>query len=167
MNIVLIGMPGCGKTTFGSELSKKLNFKFIDMDKYIEEKTGNTITELFENGEEYFRTIEKSCAIELSKLSGYVISTGGGIVKIKENMECLKSSGFVIFINRPLEYIVEDVDVKTRPLLSNGIDKIYNLYEERFELYKKYCDIEIKNEKNFEKCLDEMEKYCKKIKTIY
>ena len=56
-SITLIGLPGCGKTTVGNLLSDKLNYKFIDMDYYIEENEGKTIVELFKNGEDYFRNI--------------------------------------------------------------------------------------------------------------
>ena len=80
-SITLIGMPGCGKTTIGKLLSKKLNYQFIDIDSYIEEKQGKTIDEIFKNGEEYFRNIETEACRELGEIKNSIISSGGGVVK--------------------------------------------------------------------------------------
>lgn len=77
-NIILIGMPGCGKTTIGSILAKQLKIEFIDMDEYIQNTTSKTVGELFETGEEYFRDIETKACIELAKKKNILISTGGG-----------------------------------------------------------------------------------------
>ncbi len=88
--IVIIGMPGSGKTTIGKILSKELNLKFYDMDEYIQETRSKTIMELFENGEDYFRDIETEACRELADKSNVLISTGGGVVKRKENIYILK-----------------------------------------------------------------------------
>ena len=91
-NIVLIGMPGCGKTTLGKILNKELSMEFYDMDNYIERKTDKKISELFEKGENYFRDIESLACEELSKNKNVIISTGGGVIKRKENIDFLKES---------------------------------------------------------------------------
>lgn len=138
--VVIIGMPGSGKTTIGKILGRELDLKFYDMDEYIQERTSKSILELFENGEDYFRNIETDMCRELSKEKNVLISTGGGVVKKKENIDVLKKDALIIFLDRPVEKILEDVDVSKRPLLKDGKERIINLYNERYELYKKYSD---------------------------
>lgn len=145
-NIVIIGMPGSGKTTIGSLVAKKLGMNFIDMDEMIVKKENKTIAEMFAISEEYFRNSETNLAKELSKENSLVISTGGGIVKRKENIDCFKGNSVVVFLNRQPENIISDIDIKTRPLLREGIDNVYKLYNERLHLYKEYCDVEIIND---------------------
>jgi len=145
-NIVIIGMPGSGKTIVGSLVAEKLDKEFIDMDKNLEIREKMTITEMFAINEEYFRNAETDYAMELCNKDSLVISTGGGIVKKKENIDYLKHNSIIVFLNRPVENIISDIDINSRPLLKESIDNIYELYKERIELYKKYCDIEILNE---------------------
>jgi len=149
-NIVLIGMPGCGKTTIGKILSKKLGYKFIDVDEYIEENSGKSISQLFELGEDYFRTLEMEAVNKLSSEKATVISTGGGVIKNYSNMKELKENGLVIFIDRDIENIAEDVKVSKRPLLKDGVNKLYEIFNERYELYKKYCDYHVINSSSIE-----------------
>lgn len=144
-NIVLIGMPGSGKSTIGLMLSRKLEMKFIDMDEHIEKREQKSIMELFAVSEECFREAETRCAKDLSKMDNRIISAGGGIIKRKENIDFLKKSSTIVFINRSVEDIVSDIDMSTRPLLKDGIKKVYDLYDERIDLYKLYCDIEVVN----------------------
>lgn len=145
-NIVIIGMPGCGKTTVGKILSKQLNLEFYDVDEYIQKTRSKTIAELFENGEDYFRDIETQACRELVQKSNVLISTGGGVVKKRENIDILKKNSTIIFLDRPVEKILEDVDVSKRPLLKDGKEKILNLYEERYELYREAADKIIVND---------------------
>ena len=149
-NIVLIGMPGCGKTTLGKILNKELSMEFYDMDNYIEIKTDKKISELFEKGENYFRDIESLACEELSKNKNVIISTGGGVIKRKENIDFLKENGIVIFIDRSVDDIIGDVDISKRPLLKEGKEKVLKLYEERYLLYKNYADEIVVNNKNIE-----------------
>ena len=144
-NIVLIGMPGCGKTTVGKVLAKKLGYKFCDMDSYIQEISKKTIKELFEHGEENFRDWETKACEELSKCNKTIIASGGGVVKREKNIEILKKNCTILFIDRPVERIINDVDINSRPLLKDGKERLYNLYDERYELYKKAADIQILN----------------------
>ncbi len=155
-NIVLIGMPGSGKTTIGKEVAKRLQIPFIDMDEMIEKKEGKVISEIFDYGEEHFRNLETNCAKELSNRKLCVISTGGGIVKRKENIELLKINSIIVFINRSPEKIVSDVDIQKRPLLKNGIENVYKIYNERIDLYKKYCDLEILNDDTIESAVNKI-----------
>ena len=149
-HIVLIGMPGCGKTTLGKILNKELSMEFYDMDNYIERKTDKKISELFEKGENYFRDIESLACEELSKNKNVIISTGGGVIKRKENIDFLKENGIVIFIDRSVDDIIGDVDISKRPLLKEGKEKVLKLYEERYLLYKNYADEIVVNNKNIE-----------------
>lgn len=144
-NIVIIGMPGSGKTTFSKMLAEKLNMNFVDADEFIEQSENKTIKEFFAVSEECFRDAETRCSESLSKLSSHVIATGGGVVKREINIDFFKKSSVIVFINRPVEQIVQDIDSDSRPLLVGHKERIFNLYAERIDLYKKYCDIEIDN----------------------
>ena len=103
-NIVLIGMPACGKSTIGYWLSKKIGYPLLDTDKYLEEKENRIISDIFSNeGEEYFRNLETKYLKELSEKEGLIISTGGGAVKKKENIDILKKNGIVmIFLKKTI-----------------------------------------------------------------
>ena len=151
--ILLIGMPGCGKTTLGKMLAETINFPFIDMDYFIEENQGKTINQLFKKGESYFRQIEsESCEI-LCKKSNVVIASGGGVIKNKNNIDCF-SDFLIVFINRPLELILDDIETSGRPLLKDGKEKLTELYRQRIDLYEAYNDVEIVNDGTVEQVLE-------------
>ncbi len=146
MNIVLIGMPGCGKTTLSLELRKMLGYKAIDSDRYIKKTSGMTVDELFEIGEDFFRIEETKALVDImNKYDRTVVATGGGVVERACNKEVLKKNGFVIFINRDLNEIRKVLTSKNRPLLRNNKDKVLNLlYERRIDKYRDFCDLEVK-----------------------
>lgn len=146
-NIVLIGLTGCGKSTVGKILAKNINYDFVDMDDFIVESTGKTIPELFEVSEEYFRECETKACRSLSNKQKTVIASGGGVVKNKENMNLFKDNSIIIFLDRPVDNIVGDIEIKNRPLLANGSDVVYKLYNERYDLYKNQCHYRIENNK--------------------
>jgi len=151
-------MPGSGKTIIGEMLAEKLKFEFYDCDAEIEKYSNKIITEIFEeDGEEKFRQIETDVIKELSKKDESVISLGGGAILKKENIERIKPNAKIIFINRPLENIVNDIEVEKRPLLRNGKERVYELYNSRIELYKKYSDIEIMNDVKIEEVIQEIQ----------
>ena len=145
-NIVLIGMMGCGKTTISKLLGKKLNKLVIDTDEYIVNKYHQTIDEMFVIGEDYFRENETNVCKEIVKLNGYIISTGGGVIKRKENRDVLKQAGTVFYIDRPVDNIVTDVETAHRPLLKDGPEKLYQLFDERHQLYLDSCHYHVKND---------------------
>ena len=159
--VVLIGMPGCGKSTIGKLVSKELNLNFFDMDKYIEDMTCKTIPELFEKGEDYFREFETLACKELSEKSSILISSGGGVIKRKENIEILKKESYIIFIDRPLEELLNDIDISKRPLLKEGREKLINLYEERYELYKSSAHEIVENDKGLRDTIDTIKEIVK------
>jgi shikimate kinase len=138
-NIVLIGMPGCGKSEIGAGLAKRLGMEFVDADAYIEEHWGR-IPELFKLGEAHFRDIESRAVAAVSLKRNCVIATGGGVVLREQNMQALKRNGIVVFIDRPLSRLLDVVDTSYRPLLAEGSHKLAELYEQRLPLYRKYAD---------------------------
>jgi shikimate kinase len=154
--IVIIGMPGSGKTTLGKMLAEELNIKFFDMDEYIVEKTGKTTIQLFENGEEFFRDIESETCKELAEYSNVLISTGGGVIKRKANIDTLNKEGLIIFIDRPVDNILGDVDVSFRPLLKDGKEKLLKLYDERYALYNEYAEEIVKNDSDIRVVIDKL-----------
>ncbi len=146
---------GCGKTTIGKALSERLNLEFIDCDDYLENRFNTTIGECFDISEDYFRGLETQCLKEINLTKGRVISTGGGVVLHKRNIELLDND-LIIFINRPLENILNDVDCQKRPLIKNNKEGLKNIYNERINLYKEYCDIEVLNDKTLEDIIVEI-----------
>ena len=139
-NIVLIGMPGCGKSTLGKIFAERSGKKFVDLDQMIEEKAGMPIPAIFEKyGEQHFRDLESAVAVEAGKEKGQVIATGGGIILRPENMKALSQNGRVIFIQRPLEELATD----GRPL-SKDLESLKKMYGIRLPLYNKYSQLTIK-----------------------
>lgn len=144
-NIVLIGMPGCGKSTLGKQLAQKLQRSFFDADDVVVKREQRSIKEMFAESEAVFRKAETATIKYLANLDGVIIATGGGVVLRQENIKMLKQNGVVIFIDRQVENIVTNIDNTARPLLANDKMRIYALYEQRINLYRKYADIIIDN----------------------
>ena len=137
-NIVLIGMPGCGKTTVGRLLAEKLGRRFLDADEAFTEKFGVSPGDCIRDaGESAFRERETALLRELGKESGLVLATGGGCVTREENRALLRQNGKVIW----LEQSPEKLAVAGRPLSQReGVEK---LYRERFALYRHFADIRL------------------------
>lgn len=147
-SILLLGMMGAGKTTIGELLSTKLNFRFIDMDKTIEKKTGMTINEIFEKkGEKYFRILEKEQLAECLKNNNTVIAAGGGIVELEGNIDMLNKSNIIkIYLKTSPEELYKRLKNCTddRPLLKKENDagaKIKELCNRRNSLYESVSGI--------------------------
>ena len=134
-NIVLIGMPGCGKSKVGMALSELTGREFVDCDAVITERIGMTIPEFFEKyGEEAFRREETAALSDICQRSALVISTGGGCITREENYPLLKQNSVVLWLRRDLELLSR----KGRPL-SQGTD-LNLMYKVRAPLYEKFCD---------------------------
>ena len=143
MNLVLIGMPGSGKSTVGKILSRMLCMPLVDTDALVEQTAGKTIPELFaQEGEAAFRDLETDAARRAAAMTGVVIATGGGMVLREENMRLLSATGVVFFRDRPLADIARE-DHSGRPLIGSDRDRLQKLYTERIELYRKYAQYTI------------------------
>lgn len=143
-NIVLIGMPGCGKTSLSKILSDKLLKKFIDTDREIQKYFQETISKIFEiHGEEKFRETEIEIIKKYGKENNLILSTGGGAVINKENYYSLKQNSRIYWIKRNLNKL----DTKNRPL-SKNLNEIKKIYQSRKLMYKNFSDkIILNNEK--------------------
>jgi len=154
-NIVLIGLPGCGKTTLGRLTALALGCEFFDMDEYIEIQAGMTVAEIFaRRGESGFRDLETRAAAYAAGLAA-VVAAGGGVVLREINMRAL-SGGLVIFIDRPPEKIMNDINISPRPLLSGGAQRLYDLDRERRPLYERYAHAVLRNDNGPDGALDQL-----------
>ena len=145
MNLVLIGMMGCGKSTCARMLSRALGCRFVDTDSLIEQREGRSISDIFaRDGEEYFRDVESSVARELSCQDGLVIATGGGIILREENVTELRKNGFLVWLNRPPEEIFDSVSMAGRPLAQDGKAAFLTRFAQREEKYRSAAHLEVK-----------------------
>lgn len=145
-NIVLTGFMASGKTETAKELSKLSSFRLIDTDDMIVKKEGKTINEIFaEKGEEYFREIEKQIIKDISEMKNSVISTGGGVVLFKENIENLRKNSVIFNLSVPFEVIAGRIRdaAESRPLMKDSsIEEIHERYIGRMPYYDD-CDHKI------------------------
>ena len=141
-NLVLIGMPGCGKTTLAKLLSKKLKMNWKDTDKELERQHGKSCKEIIkEEGVMEFRRLESEIVKDLAKETHLILATGGGAVLNPENVKALRMNGRLCFVDRPIEKIVP---TRERPLSSDR-ESLFALYEERLPIYQRSCDFRIEN----------------------
>ena len=139
-NIFLIGFMGAGKTTVGKILSEKIGFRYFDADKFIENQSGKSISDIFsEHGEDYFRGLETKSLEYIVTMEDQVIATGGGVVTREENWEIMRKSGVTIYLKAPVEVIWERIQHnKSRPLLQveNPLDTAKQILNSRTHLYE-------------------------------
>lgn len=155
-DIVLIGMPACGKTMFGKKLAKSLGREFYDADAVLEQRENRTIKSFFAESEAAFRAAETRTLSFLSEKDGVVIATGGGAVLVEENMKMLGQNGEIIFIDRSPEKILASITDNSRPLLAEDKKRVFDLYEQRIALYRKYADVIIDNNGTPEETFDQL-----------
>ncbi len=140
LNIALIGMPGCGKTTIGKQLAKILSRPFIDSDEEFVKNQKMSIPEFFkEYSEEKFRTKETEIIFNISKNQSQIIATGGGIVTRPQNIDYLKKNSIIVFLDKDLK----SLEIGNGRPLTSDIYALEKKYNERYHLYKNYCDIKI------------------------
>lgn len=143
-NIVLIGMPGSGKSTLGVLLAKMIGYEFLDSDLLIQSRENKKLYEIIEaGGLEYFDKVENEVNASI-ECENTVIATGGSVVYGKEAMEHLKKIGTVVYLNVPLAEIEKRIDnLATRGISMKEGQTLKDLYDERTVLYKKYADITV------------------------
>ena len=150
-NIILIGMPGCGKSTIARILGERLGRPVLDTDLLVEEKAGCSIPEIFEkSGEESFRKLETEVLAEVGKLSGQILATGGGCVTREENYPLLHQNGKIFWIFRPLALL----EKTGRPLSQR--QNMEEMYRRREPFYRAFSDFTADNSESPEKAADEI-----------
>lgn len=160
-NIVLIGMPGSGKTTISKALKDKTGWDLIDLDEFLVQHFQMSIPEMFAISEDYFRDHETQVCHLLKNKHRTILSCGGGVILRKENMDALKENGIICLLNRDLDKIINDVDTTSRPLLKEGKHKIKTLYEKRWPLYESSADIVIDNNGTVDDTIEQLKQYMK------
>ena len=147
-NLVLIGMPGCGKTTVGKLLAQATGKRFIDADQALEERVGRSITDIIpQEGEAAFRVMETETLAELGKQSGLVIATGGGCVTREKNYDSLHQNGTIVWLTRS----PDKLPTEGRPLSQAG--KLEQMLEKRRPMYQHFADLTVSNDGSAEETL--------------
>ena len=142
-NLVIVGMPGSGKTVIGKRCAKLLGMRFVDVDAEIVTRAGKPIPRIFaEDGEKAFRTLEAKAIAEVCGHGGQVIATGGGAVLTEENRMNLRMNGVVARLMRPLAML----QTEGRPL-STGLDALKRMERERAPLYRLAADFTVTNDR--------------------
>lgn len=150
-NVMLIGMPGSGKSTVGAALAEKLGRKLVDVDERIVEMAGCSIPEIFlKDGEEGFRQIEHQALCEVSKESGLVIATGGGVVTRPENLDPMRQNSLIVWLLRDLSLLPKD----GRPL--SQTNSLTEMFKVREPLYRAAADCIADNNGSLEDTLKQI-----------
>ena len=150
-NIILIGMPGSGKSTVGALLAERLGRELVDADAEIVRYAGKAIPEIFaESGEDGFRAVETKVLAELGKQSGLIIATGGGCVTREENYPLLHQNGTIFRLDRA----INDLPTDGRPLSQSG--RLTQMYRIRKPMYDRFADYTIDNNGDPEAAADEI-----------
>lgn len=140
-NIILIGMMGCGKSTVGKLLARRLGRELADTDALIEKRQGRSIPELFaREGEAYFRALELELCRELSGRRGLVIACGGGLPTQEAAIAALKENGLVFWLDRDPGETYDALDVSGRPLAQGGREDFLARYACRSPIYRRWAD---------------------------
>lgn len=147
-NIILVGMPGCGKTTIGRLLARETGKQFVDADEALEARVGRKITDIIPtDGEAAFRCLETETLAELGKQSGFVIATGGGCVTQERNYPLLHQNGTILWLTRALDKL----PIEGRPLSQTG--KLQQMLATRQPMYRRFADAVIENDGTVEETL--------------
>lgn len=152
LNLILVGMPGCGKTTLGQAVAAALQREFVDCDAEIVRRAGKSIPEIFaQDGESAFRALESGVLADVCRGHGLVISTGGGAVLRAENRDAMRQNGRVCLIRRALALLPRD----GRPL-SASEDAVARLWEARRAAYETAADFPVENDGTVEEAAEKI-----------
>ena len=151
MHIFLIGMAGAGKTSLGSRLARTLNMRFVDTDVRVSELLGMSVNDIFATlGEPFFRNAETAALTELAVQPPSIVSTGGGVCTVPENVTIMKNHGVIIHIDRPIDQILSDIKMDRRPNLAGGDhEDVIALYNRRIGYYRNCADYKLDNSKGY------------------
>lgn len=151
MHIFLVGMAGAGKTSLGRRLATNLNMPFLDTDQRVSEIMGMSVIEIFQTlGEAFFRNAEAGVLMELIGKPPCVVSTGGGLPTVQENVLLMKNHGIIIHVDRPLDQILSDIKMDRRPTLAGGsYENVIDQYNERIGHYRACADYRLDNSHGF------------------
>lgn len=137
---------GSGKSVLADAVSSMTGLRSIDLDAAIVSDAGKTIPEIFmEQGEPFFRELESNVLYDVHRLENLIVATGGGIVLQERNVELMRHSGLVVYIQRAVDDIIASIDAASRPLLSANSQNVRRIYEERRTLYEHAAMITVDN----------------------
>lgn len=143
MNIYLVGMPNCGKSKLAGKLGIELNRRSIDTDRLVMKSEKMTIDDIFDRySEEFFRKAEHLVLERAAAAGSLVVATGGGVLTYEPNIQLLKNSGIIVFLNRSIDCLLH-AKLKNRPLIRAGKESIIELYNERLPIYSALSDITV------------------------
>lgn len=144
-NVILVGMPSCGKSTVGVVLAKTMNKGFVDTDILIQQAESRTLQEIIdEKGNDYFHHVEERVLLDFDG-ENYVVATGGSAIYFDRAMDRFKEKGLVVYIKVSLDTILERLNnIKTRGVTLEKGQTIADLFEQRVPLYEKHADLIIK-----------------------
>lgn len=169
MNIVLIGMPGAGKSTIGVLLAKALKMPFIDTDLLIQQKYNMFLQDIIDKyGIKRFLSIEEEVAVSID-LKNHVIATGGSVVYSDAALKHFKRDGFVVYLKLRFDEIEKRIsNISSRGIAKEKDKTLMELYNERIPLYEKYADITVNcSDMNIEASVSEIIKRIKAAKKIF
>lgn len=160
-NIVLVGLSGSGKTTLGQALAARLRLPFLDLDHEICRRAGCSVSKLFSGyGEDFFREMEAHTVRMAAADGGKVIATGGGAVLRQDNAAALRENGLVIFLDRPVDSIVSDIEFSHRPLLRQGEERLRAMAAHRRDTYLACAHLVLDNSGTQAQALEKLAAAC-------
>jgi shikimate kinase len=163
-NIILIGMPGAGKSTIGVLLAKALSFSFVDTDLLVQQRIQMSLQDIIDTkGIQSFLTIEEEVILSL-RANRHVIATGGSVVYRQKAMEHLASTGIIVYFDVPLPVLRKRLkNITTRGIVMEADQSLASVYDTRHFLYENYADMIITcKKKSMEEIVDEIMKKVRK-----
>ena len=151
MHVFLVGMSGGGKTSLGRKAAANLNLRFVDTDQRVSEMMGMTVNEIYAAlGEDFFHNAETGVLMELIGEPPCVVSTGGGLPMVQENVQLMQNHGVIIHVDRPLDQILSDIKLDRRPTLKDGDhEDVIHEYNHHIGFYRACADYTLDNSHGF------------------